>query len=184
LQRKNLLGVLLTVVVLAVATYGVVYFALNQNSLNKNDMPSSMVEKSNQFIISEVGQDFFDKHIKIDYSQSKYYVESTDIFQGPYYLMVYSFKMPEKPFVNETIEFTVNTDGNVIPEREVIGIPDPTKCDFSIDEEAAMQIAKNAGVEDGIAAWELSLGRARFENFCLDGSEYSSNTTVWFYSVW
>ena len=107
-------------------------------------------------MISKVGQDFFEKYIKIAINNCTYCIESTDIFQGPYYLMVYSFKMPEKPFVDELIEFVVDTDGNVILEREPYGIPDPAKCDFSIDEAEAIQIAKNAGLEDGIADWETS----------------------------
>ena len=35
--------------------------------------------------------------------------------------------MPEKPFVDVSIEFAVDTDGNVILEREVMGIPDCIK---------------------------------------------------------
>jgi hypothetical protein len=131
----------------------------------QNDIPSSIVEKSNQFIISKVGQDFFDKYIKMDYNQSKYYPPDEYYLQhpeghakyleNPYYFMVYSFKMPEKPFVDEFIEFAVDTEGNVILESEPYGIPDPAKCDF-IDEATAIQIAKNVGLEEGIAAWETS----------------------------
>lgn len=148
-----------------VATISVaVYVAVNQNLQTQNNIPSSIVpssivEKSNQFIISKVGQDFFNKYLKIYYDKGGYYQTGTDgytdIFQGPYYLMVYSFKMPEKPFVNETIEFAVDTEGNVILERGVFGIPDPTKCNF-INETEAIQIAKNAGLEEGIADWVTS----------------------------
>jgi hypothetical protein len=132
----------------------------------QNAIPSSIVEKSNQFIISKVGQDLFDKYIKIDYNRStycppdEYIIEHPEagaaFLQRPYYLMVYSFKMPEKTFVDGLIEFAVDTDGNVIPEREVMGIPDPTKCNFPIDEAEAIRIAKNAGLEEGIADWKTS----------------------------
>jgi hypothetical protein len=132
----------------------------------QTDIPSSIVEKSNQFIISRVGQDFFDKYIKIDINNctycpaDEYIIEPPEagakFLQKPYYLMVYSFKMPEKPYVDGSIEFVVDTDGNVILERKADGIPDPAKCDFPIDEAGAMQIARNAGLEDGIAGWETS----------------------------
>ena len=138
-------------------------------------MPSSIVEKSNQFIISKVGQDFFDKYIKIAinnctyFTPSEYTIEHPEsgakFLQKPYYLMVYSFKIPEKPYVDGVIWFSVDTDGNVILEGGVFGIPDPAKCDFPIDEAAAIQIAKNAGLEEGIAAWETSFhcyGSARY----------------------
>jgi hypothetical protein len=69
--------------------------------------------------------------------------------------MVYSFKMPEKPYVDELIEFAVDTDGNVILERDVMGIPNPKECDF-IDEAKAIDIAKSAGLEQGIKKWETS----------------------------
>jgi hypothetical protein len=107
-----------------------------------------------------VGQDFFNKYIKIDYDQSKYHPEGAAFSQRPYYLMVYSFKMPEKPFIDELMDFAVDTDGDVILERDVMGIPDginnPTECIFPIDEAEAIQIAKNAGLEDGITDWETS----------------------------
>lgn len=36
-------------------------------------------------------------------------------------------------------------------------IDNPEKCDFPIDEATAIQIAKNAGLEDGITDWKTSL---------------------------
>lgn len=170
--------VLLSVTLLVSALMGTVEFVLLTDAVARSRaryIPSSIVEKSNQFIISKVGQDFFNKYIKINYSASRYYLPdeytikhpegAAEFLQRPYYLMVYSFKMPEKPFVNGVIEFCVDTDGNLILEREPYGIPDPTKCDFPIDEAAAIQIAKNAGLEEGIAAWETSFhcyGSARY----------------------
>jgi hypothetical protein len=149
------LQAIVCVVIITASIAVAVYVAVNQNLQAQNNMPSSIVEKSNQFISSKVGQDFFNKYIKIDYDQSKYHPEGAAFSQRPYYLMVYSFKMPEKPFVNESIEFAVDTDGNIILEREIMGIPDPTKCNF-MNETEAIQIAKNAGLEDGIADWVTS----------------------------
>jgi hypothetical protein len=166
LQRTRLLVIVLLLISLVTLIYVGAHYGANQNlARTQNDIPSSIVEKSNQFIISKVGQDFFDKYIKIDHSTycppDEYILEHPDeagakFLLKPYYLMVYSFKMPEKPFVDELIEFVVDTDGNVIPEREPYGIPDPAKCNFTIDEAAAIQIAKNAGLEEGIAAWKTS----------------------------
>ena len=68
--------------------------------------------------------------------------------------------MPERLFVNGSIEFAVDAASNVIVEREVMGIPDiinnPSEGNFPIDAAGAIQIAKNAGLEDGIAGWENS----------------------------
>jgi hypothetical protein len=167
------LQAIVCIAVLSASIAVAVYIAVHQNSADKCEksiIPSSIVEKSNQFIISKVGQDFFDKYIGIDYNRSKYYTpdefvitnpeDCADYLQRPYYLMVYSFKMPEKPFVHELMEFAVDTDGDVILERDVMGIPDginnPTECIFPIDEAKAIQIAKYAGLEDGITDWETS----------------------------
>jgi hypothetical protein len=74
--------------------------------------------------------------------------------------MGYTFKMPEKPFVNELILFYVDTNGEVILEGIVSGIPNLTnylkEAIFQIDKPQAKQIAKDAGLEDGIAGWNIS----------------------------
>jgi hypothetical protein len=62
-----------------------------------------VLKKADQFIISKTGDDFFKKYITVDFSQSKH-IE-------PNYLMVYKFYMPEKPFVDELIRFTVDSTG-------------------------------------------------------------------------
>ncbi|MDI6602567.1 MAG: hypothetical protein QME57_00400 [Patescibacteria group bacterium] len=135
---------------------------------NHGEIPDSIIRKSNEFIISQVGKDFFDKYISIDYGSSEFYppdefcienpTSCLDYLQKSHYLMVYSFKIPEKAFVNEFIEFAVDIDGNVIFERDVIGIPqclaNPKECYFPVDEQKAISIAKDAGLEQGIKAWE------------------------------
>ncbi len=77
----------------------------------------------------------------------------------PYYQMAYTFKMPEKPFVNELIQFSVDTNGTVIAGTDS-GIPNiinnPSAANFKIDEEQARVIAKNAGLEDGIVGWRTA----------------------------
>lgn len=168
--RKHLLETALLLVVLATAACFVADPEANQKVHAQTEIPSSIVEKSNQFIVSRVGQDFFDKYVKIDYNRSRYCLPDqyiiehpgagAEFLQRPYYLMVYSFKMAEKPFVDVFMEFAVDANGNGIVEREVMGIPDlinnPSEGNFPIAEADAMQIAKNAGLEDGVADWENS----------------------------
>ncbi|MCK7525364.1 MAG: hypothetical protein MZV64_51015 [Ignavibacteriales bacterium] len=74
------------------------------------------MKKADQFIISKTGNDFFKKYITADFLQSKHI--------APNYLMVYKFYMPEKPFVDELIRFTVDSSGKVLTQYEVVGIPD------------------------------------------------------------
>jgi hypothetical protein len=63
--------------------------------------------------------------------------KSNQIHSG--YLLAYKFSMPEKPFVDGSIRFTVDSLGNVLRDTEISGIPNciesPEECEFIIDEE-------------------------------------------------
>ncbi len=114
-------------------------------------IPLDVLKKTDQFIISKTGNDFFKKYITVDFLQSKHI--------SPNYLMVYKFYMPEKPFVDELIRFTADSSGNVLTQYEVVGIPDcnsnPMDCDFVVDEKIAKQIATEYGLPKGINDWKV-----------------------------
>jgi hypothetical protein len=144
--------------------------AASQESIKtRTSVPDSIIEKANQFIIARVGDDFFSKYISFNDSLSRYCPVPEFFIKNPghraayllkpFYSMVYSLKIPEKPFVNELMDCALDTNGNVIYEREP-SIPnclrEPTECDFPIDEKKAIEIAKNAGLEAGIRDWETS----------------------------
>ena len=73
--------------------------------------------------------------------------------------MVYRIYIPEKPYVNNRITFTVDSVGNVIKERDIIGIPNciihPSQCDWNFDREAVIAIAEKYGLEKGIKDWQV-----------------------------
>jgi hypothetical protein len=110
------------------------------------------MEKGNQFIISKTGEEFFNKYIKPDLTKSK------ELSTG--YFLAYNLFMPEKPFVDGTIRFTVDSLGKVITDKEIAGIPNctqsPTDCSFLIDEEMAVKIAKDNKLDEGIKEWRKS----------------------------
>ncbi|MCJ7555127.1 MAG: hypothetical protein MUO34_14745 [Ignavibacteriaceae bacterium] len=113
------------------------------------NIPSEVLEKGNRFIISKTGEEFFKKYIQPDFSKSK------EIKEG--YFLLYNFYMPEKPFVNGMIRLTVDSTGTVLTDREISGIPNciqtPTDCVFIIDENQAVEIAKQNKLEEGIKEW-------------------------------
>lgn len=134
-------------------------------------IPDFVIEKSNQFVISRVGEDFFKKYISLDYTHSRYWLPDEFCIQNlsscaihlqePYYDMVYSLKIPEKPYVAASLGFPIDTKGNVINvENYASGIPEcvthPEECIFPIDEMQAIQIARDAGLEEGIRKLETS----------------------------
>jgi hypothetical protein len=172
IKRKHLFAVILVIAIVSIALYIATQTTLSSSATSpRHSIPSSIVVKSNQFIISKVGQSFFDKYIQYNNSKSYYIMPnqylldhpemaSNEFLLQPYYHMGYTFRMPEKPFVNELIQFAVDSNGNVIPQADVTGIPDllndPGAANFTIDEKQALEIAKNAGLETGIASWSAS----------------------------
>jgi hypothetical protein len=114
-------------------------------------IPPDVLKKADQFIVSKTGDEFFKKYITADFFQSKHI--------APNYLMVYKFYMPEKPFVDELIRFTVDSTGKVLTQYEVVGIPDcianQMDCDFVVNDKTAKQIATENGLPKGIKDWKV-----------------------------
>jgi len=74
--------------------------------------------------------------------------------------MVYTFKVTEKTWIDEIIEFAVDSAGNVITERSIYGIPEclsnSSHCIFGIDSVIAVNLAKQAGLEEGVKPWQAN----------------------------
>jgi len=113
-------------------------------------VPLEVLAKADSFIITSTSKAFFDKYITADFYRTKH--------TPPYYEMAYKFFMPEKPYVDATIKFTVDSVGNVIKNRDIVGIPRcknfPEECDFNVDEQTARQIAGKMGLKEGVREWE------------------------------
>ena len=122
-------------------------------SADAADVPLNVLNKANDFIISKTGKDFFDKYITPDFALITY--------TEPNYKMVYRLFMPEKPFVNITIKFTIDSTGKIIDGDGVTGIPDfkndPQSCEFNIDEKTAEKIASENGLRKGVINWKTGL---------------------------
>lgn len=110
-------------------------------------IPAAVLKKADQVIINRTGEEFFNKYIKPDFIKTKY--------NAPYFDVVYHFYMPEKPYVNAFINFSVDSMGVVASDREINGIPEckDDNCTFNINEEQALKIAKDNGLEPGIKEW-------------------------------
>jgi hypothetical protein len=113
------------------------------------EISEEYVQNSDTFIISRTGEKFFQNYISLNCSKT------TKIKNG--YLMVYDFRIPGKNFVNEEITFLIDSTGNLMTGREIIGIPDclNSDCDFRIDENKAKQIAAENKLEKGIKEWKI-----------------------------
>jgi hypothetical protein len=111
-------------------------------------VPKDLLVKANNYIIQRTGNDFFEKYISPDFVRTKY--------TPPYYNLTYRLIIPEKPYVNTVIQFSVDSIGNVIKDRDIIGIPDCKEggCSFNVTEEQAIKIANDSGLEKGIKPWK------------------------------
>lgn len=130
-------------------------YSCSCSNCGKNDMvdlPMHVLKKADSFIKSRTGDDLFGEYITPDLQLTKY--------TPPYYEMVYNLYMPEKPYVNSLIKFTVDTSGNVLTNRDITGIPNCFRsleeCNFSVDEKQAKQIAELNGLEKGIKEWKVA----------------------------
>lgn len=115
-------------------------------------IPIEVLEKSNAFIESKVGLDFFKENILLDYERCQ--------ADSPYYEMHYRLRMKNKDYVDEDIHFTVGQDGRIVFEKEITGLPEcldqPETCRFNIDKEEAIKIAGLKGLKKGIRDWDIS----------------------------
>ena len=126
-------------------------------------MPELIREKSAEFIVFRVGQDFFDRYITYErgiyYGGGKCCPQCTHLQARPRYLLGFRLRIPGKPYVDELIEFTMDSAGDVIAEAIIRGLPDcvtnPEECEFSIDQARAIEIAEQAGLEPGIKEWTV-----------------------------
>jgi hypothetical protein len=115
-------------------------------------VPLEVLSKADSFIVATTGKEFFDNYITADFARTRHI--------PPYYELAYKFFMPERPYVNATIKFTVDSVGNVMSNRDIVGIPRcknfPEECDFNIDEQSARQIAEKYELKEGIKDWDAA----------------------------
>jgi hypothetical protein len=114
------------------------------------DIPDSVIKNADQVVKSRTGKDFFDQYITLDLNRSKVI--------PPDYFLVYRLIIPDKPYVNETIEFTVDAEGKLNKSFTVSGIPECLTggCAFEINEQEAIDIAQKIGLEKGVKEWKAA----------------------------
>lgn len=136
-----------------------------------DDIPDSIIQKTNNYIKSKVGGKYFNEFIKYDVSNSglrkrrsnnrKHSSPCEKYLYKPHYYFVYNLQISKTEEISASIEFITDTLGNIIPECYVDRIP---KCpendcwDFFplVKKEDAILIAKNGGLEEGIKDWIIS----------------------------
>ena len=137
-------------------------FSHNAVSDDAVDTPRPIIDAAQQYLISQVGDEFYSAYYHLDSSRLSdprpYATKETDTrYRNPYYMVTFGFRMPQYRFVDELLHCNIRTDGEII---ECFGIPDcvskPEECRFDVDGERARQIALEQGLATGIGDWVLS----------------------------
>ncbi len=142
---------------------------------SESKVPADILKKSNEYIAAATGQQFFDKYITPNFDKTRYI--------KPNYFMVYKFEMPDKPYVNGEIRFTLDSTGHILDNKEIVGIPncaaDPGSCEFSVNEEQAKTIAGQNGLEKGIKDWDANfVWNAKYNQYVWEILSTKSETNV------
>ena len=140
---------------LAITILSCVYYSCSRSSSGKQegtDVPLNVLQEANLFVVSKTGAKFFHNYITVNFVKTKH--------SPPHYEMVYNLFVPEKPYVNTLITFTVDSTGNVVESRDIIGIPNceknPSLCNWQVDKASAVVIAEREGLERGIKDWQIA----------------------------
>jgi len=139
------------IIIISVILISIFFDACSCSTCSKQEetvVPKELLVKANDYIKLRTGGDFFEKYISPDFARTK--------LIPPYYFLTYRLIMSEKPYVNTVIQFSIDSTGNVIKDRDIIGIPDciEGECNFSITEEQAIKIATDSGLEKGVKPWK------------------------------
>lgn len=141
---------------------------IRPDEIYSGSIPQIMIQHANQFVISKVGEDFFNRYLRIDSNRSQSYPADSscmnqpnscpEYLKQPHFLIAYSFKIPGKTWIDEMIFIPEDNEGNVVLVGELYGLPNcvqlPDDCNFPIDESRAISIARESGLQDGIRAWQ------------------------------
>jgi hypothetical protein len=113
-------------------------------------------------IIALVGPDSYARYITPQGARSyppdafciRHPSSCTEYLKHPYSIATFKLKMPEYPFVDETISCIVDDKGKVL---NLEGVPPcaraPRECTFPYNEEGAREIATRVGLEPGVGGW-------------------------------
>ncbi|MGE5180376.1 MAG: hypothetical protein ACM3PF_14920, partial [Bacteroidota bacterium] len=132
-------------------------------------VPSGAVLDSAWVILSAyVGPDFARQYLTLDSLHCRDVPAHGSVPTG--WSVAYRFRMPDKPWIDTRVTVAVDLNGRAVADDgrtgpatiaggAVDGIGDcaahPEHCAFPIDKDGAAKIAKDAGLAEGVGAWEI-----------------------------
>ncbi len=117
--------------------------------------PPAVLERARSALAARVGQRFFTQCLTLDSVRCAVVQRRAGRDMAYSWLLPYRLSIPKKPWVEGTVRVRVDTTGTLAPGPAIDGIGDcalhPEECAFSVDEEAARDIARRAGLKPGLA---------------------------------
>jgi len=112
--------------------------------------PPEIIDKARRYIISEVGEDYFNTHFTFRDSITDYRIE-----RGPYRVDFHYNISAGNYATTETVMIYLDSEGNV---TETIGVPtERSLMPFKISREDAIRIAKKAGLPEAITGYDVAI---------------------------
>jgi len=138
-------------------------------------IPPEVLAGAREYAVSKVGEEFFESYMEWSPDLSSFrqldprYLGrfgSPDWLRHSRYIVIYLFRIPGKSFINEFIVLNIHEDGGWFDDTASDeGLPDcaenPLECEFPIDEEAALEIARTVGLQQGIEPWRADFNWGR-----------------------
>ena len=144
-------------------------FTCHSGAERNGDIPDSIIIKTNDFIRSEVGDEYFKEFVSFNKSKSffrKSYkithpTDCVEQLKEPHYFLTYNIKIPDMGEDLVPIEFITDTSGALISECYIDKIPSCPNNDCwdyfpKIRKDEAIEIAKQVGLEKGLKDWIIS----------------------------
>jgi len=133
-------------------------------------IPPEVLAGAREYVVSKVGEEFFDSWLTLspEFSRLEPVDERNasqptcpDWLKSPRYVVIYHFRIPEMPFVDELVIVNIRESGGWfegVPHNE--GLPNcllqPEECEFVVDEDDAIAIAEDEGLPLGIEPWSAT----------------------------
>jgi len=130
-------------------------------------IPDGVLAGADEYVISKVGRVFFDSCITRSpalpmfrpLTDPRHISRSPDWLQYPRYIVLYKLRISGRPFVDEVVVVNIKENGGWFEDTaHDEGLPDcvsqPEECEFPIDEAAAIEIARDVGLEAGNKPWK------------------------------
>ncbi len=160
-------GQLVRLGVMVLVLYSLAPQALASQPESPYPIPDGVLASADEYVISKVGRAFFDSCIARSLGLPLYrplahpsFTSATpDWLQYPRYVVIYKLRISGRPFVDEVVVVNIKENGGWFEDTaHDEGLPDcvsqPEECEFPIDEAAAIEIARDAGLQPGSKPWK------------------------------